>query len=511
MPRVKTTAPDQSRQKGQRSQQLPDFLSRFLPEWRTPEWMKADMWRGIVANQPIAAICEETLISNVLSLDWKLEPRDPTQRDELKDEIKYYTKLFENGGDGGIDYPDIIEWAMQDYLRIPFGAGMEIGREGDDPEGRVMWLEMLDGGTLFPTLNHDFPVGQKLPTDLTYTVYFPYYGIDRLYMSPRPSIYRKGWGMAPPEKIYLALELLNRGDRYYANLLLDTPEVGILDLGDMDGESAKEWIESWRTLLTGIDPFKIPVLYEHEKPATFIQFNRSPTELMFDAATMKYASIVASGYGMGLSDIGLGGGSGGGDTLAGSIRSERKTRKTGYSKAKLRLKYFFDRILPDTLEWKFIDLDDEIAVALGRARLANATAWGTLIDKRIFTPDEARKQSVADGLVSISIPEEVDEKAFDVLTKTAQNTDGKSTERPGMLGKPVSPSQGGYGEVRSLLDVAMKDPDFKSTFEELEEKWDKLDDASKQDATIELQNFLGELQRASIGLDVLSEIDDNLD
>lgn len=506
MPRTKTTAPEQSRQKGQRSQQLPDYLSRILPEWRTPEWMNASYWRNVVANQPIATICEETIIDNILGLDWKLEPRDPDQRDELKEEIKHYTNLFNTGGDNSMDYTDIIEWVVSDFLRIPFGGGSELGREGDDPNGRVLWLELLDGGTLFPTLNRDFPVGQKLPSNVATAIYFPYYAIDRLYMSPRTNIYRKGWGMAPPEKIFLALELLARGDRYYANLLLDTPEVGILDLGDMEEGSAKEWVRSWKETLTGIDPFKIPVLYEHEKPATFIQFNRSPTELMFNDATLKYASIVAAGYGLTLADIGLSGKSNGGDTLAGSIRSERRTRKTGLAKAKLHLKYFFERILPPELAWKFIDLDDELAVSLGRARLANATAWGQLIDKRVFTPDEARKQTVADGLVSISVPEEVDEKAFDTL---AQAQAAKSTERPGMLGKPISPSQGGYGEVRSLLDIALKDDDFNKVYTELETKWEDLDEPSRQSAVTILQDCLQELEKTSLALDILQEANDN--
>ena len=84
-----------------------------------------------------------------------------------------------------------------------------------------------------------------------------------MYISPRPDIKREGWGLAPPEKTYLALEMLNRGDYYYANLLIDTPAAGILDLGDMAQDSAEEWVKAWRKMLTGIDPFKIPVLYEH--------------------------------------------------------------------------------------------------------------------------------------------------------------------------------------------------------------------------------------------------------
>jgi hypothetical protein len=321
-----------------------------------------------------------------------------------------------------------------------------LGYIGDNPINSLAWIRPLDGGTLFPTHNMKYPVGQSIKENPTNVVYFPKHAIARIYMSPRTDLMREGWGMAPPEKIYLALELLRRGDSYYANLLLDTPEVGILDLMDMAKEDAEDWVKSWRDMLTGIDAFKIPVLYQHTQAAKFIPFTRSPAEIAYDKTTMRYAAITAAGYGMSLSDIGLQVVSGGGETLAGSIRQERRTRKTGFGKLKKKVKFFIDRILPEYLEFKWIDLDDEISVAIGRARLANATAFSSLIDKQILTPKEARLQLLADGQITISIPEEIpdaDKTQFDELGS------GNSAERPSMLGRPVAPTAGGQGEVRN--------------------------------------------------------------
>jgi len=451
MPKVKTTYPEPTREKGQRSLDLPEiYINRILPQYSQPQWMEADFWRRAVAGQPFATVCRDILLDKVLALDWKIEPRDGTKRDEYKSEIEYYTKFFENTGE--IEYPELIEWIGKDALDIPFGGAAEVGRENDSPDGKVIWIDPLDGGTLFPTFNSDFPVGQSLKELPSKTVYFPYYAINRLYSSPRTDIRRKGWGMAPPEKIYLSLVSLSRGDVYYANLLLDTPEVGILDLGDMAKDSAELWVESWRGLLNGIDPFKIPVLYEHEKPAQFIQFGRSPTEMMFDKALMKYAGICAAGYGMTISDLGFSATSSGGETLAGGIRQERNTRKTGVAVLKKKFTAFFNRLLPEYLKFAFIDLDDELSVALGRARLANATAWQIMVDKGIFTPNEARTQTIADGLVTVSIPEKIE--GGDEVRQPIPAFGQQPQERPGMLGKPVSPSQGGYGEVKSELSEA---------------------------------------------------------
>lgn len=447
MPRVKTTIPDPSRNKGERNLDLPLWLPRSILPFSQPEWWNADVWRRIVAGQPFATTCRDTLIATVLSLDWKVEPRDSTQRDELKSEIKYYTEFIENTGD--YDYSEQIEWLCKDALDTPFGAGAEIGREDDAEDGRVLWIELLDGATLYPTNNRDWPVFQYLCEAPTNIVVFPKHAINRMYYAPRTEFKYKGWGMPPPEKTYLALEMLIRGDKYYASLLLDTPQVGILDLIDMEQSAAEEWVKSWRDMLTGIDPFKIPVLYEHEKAAQFIPFTRNPAELMFDKAIMKYAALVAAGYNMSLSDIGISPVSSGGETLAGSIRQERKTRKTGLAVLKRKLKSFYDRILPETLEMNFVDLDDELSVAVGRARLASATAIDLLVQRRILTPNEGRLQLIADGLISVTIPEKVeggDELAPEPLSNANTN------KRGGDMGKPIAPSQGGYGESKSLTE-----------------------------------------------------------
>jgi hypothetical protein len=448
MPRTKTTLPAVSKEKGQRSLELPEYITRILPIWRNPGWLDGNVWRAVVKQQPIAMICRETLIENATSLDWKIDVRESSQRDEHKAEIDYYTQFLSNTGE--LDFTALIEWITQDYLDLPFGSGVEVGRESDSPNGKVLWIRPIDGSTLFPTLNVDWPVGQYLREAPGDYVYFPKHAINRLYMTPRTEIQREGWGMAPPEKIYLSLELLNRGDVYYANLLLDTPPAGILDLKDMAKDSAQEWLKSWQTLLGGTDPFKIPVLYEHEQKAEFVSFTKSPTEVMFDKATMKYTAITTAGYGMSIGDIGLPTLGNGGETLAGSIRQERRTRRTGFGIIKKKLKYFFDRILPSYLEFKWIDLDDELNVAIGRARLASATALDLLVGRNILMKDEARQQLMADGLITISIPESIE--GGDQLIDTSFPTQNK---QPNMLGKPVPPSQGGQGEVKaSEIDMS---------------------------------------------------------
>ena len=444
MPRVKKTYPEPSRQKGQRSLD-PIFLNRYLPQWNKPDWLSGNQWRQIVELQPTALVCRDTLISNIANLDWKIEPVDSNQRDELKPDIEYYTNFIENSGE--LDYVGLVEWIGKDALDLPFGGAVEVIRAYDAPDGKVLWLVPLDGATCFPTENYNFPVGQTNGTD---NIYFPTYAIDRIYMSPRSNWMRYGWGVAPPEKIYMAMNMLGRGDVYYSNLLIDTPQVGILDLKDMAQDSAAEWVEAWKNMLGGIDPFKIPVLYEHTQAAEFISFTRSPTELMFDKALMKYVILTCAGYGMSTSDIGMPSSSSGGDTLAGSIRQERRTRRTGQAVLKKKFVSFWNKILPDTLQFHFIDLDDEVALGVARTRLANASAMEILLRNQVIVPNEARQQLLADGLFTISMQESID--GGDNPVEPQMPFGGGKINGSGQLGKPIAPSQGGYGEKKSVIE-----------------------------------------------------------
>ena len=86
---------------------------------------------------------------------------------------------------------------------------------------------------------------------------------------------------------------------------------------DMSQKAAKEWVSTFRTLLQGVDPQKIGILYEHDKAANYIAFGRPPTEMMYDTTTIKYARILVAAYGLSLVDVNL---EPSGETLAGEMR-----------------------------------------------------------------------------------------------------------------------------------------------------------------------------------------------
>ena len=457
--------PVPSTEKGQRSVSIGEaFFARIIPSWSQPSVLLPEQWRAWVKSQPIATACKETMVSNLSDLDWKVTPRESDQRDELRGNIKHYEKLLQRGGESGLDWVGFLEWAMEDLLDLPFGSAWEVGRKGDAEDGRVMWLEPIDGGTCYPTNNKDYPVYQYYNG---FEATFPKHAIARMYMNPRPEIERKGWGVAPPERIFLAMEMLMRGDRYYANLLLDIPPAGVFDLGDITWEDANTWIQSFRTAVTGVgsaDSFKIPVLAEHTGKVEFIPLGKAPNDIMYDRITLKYASLVTAGYGMSLSDIGVQAASASGQTLAGGIRDEQKTNRTGKARYKAKIKYFIETFLPDTLQFDFIDTDGERLAMLGRARLANATAMNQYREMEAISPEEARLQAIQDGLFTISMPEKPPKEA----KKPIEPMLGKKTpERPASVGSPQPPSLGGDGEVKKSIEFVSYPSEIDSVVEKV--------------------------------------------
>lgn len=401
-------------------------------------------WRYIARRQPIVMICIGNHIMRIQALPWDIRAKDPNENDDLKETINAHRKIFREFG--GIGFLNGIDKLLQDYFMVPFGGAIEPVKYSDN---KLFKIVNIDAATLSPTQNPSFPVVQKVGA--FDPVYFKPDELVRIYQFPRPEIDRNGWGVSPTERVYLAVESLARGDRYYAQLLLDTPEAGLLDLGDMSQDSAEKWLASFRNMMSGVDAFKIPVLYQHTSAAQWIPFGRPPTDMMFDAISFKYTQIVCSAFGLTAGDIGIKGP--GGSGLSGQIRDERSSRATGYASVKAKLVEMFNSILPENLEFAFIDTDDELLVAKGRARSANAVAGRNLIESGALTPTEWRKQLVADGLVTIPLTETPNPSEFDIIKEIDGTADQLDLQKQQLevskiaaKNKPLAGgSQGGKG------------------------------------------------------------------
>ena len=436
----------------QKSLELPSFLTRHIPVWTHPDWLTAQRWRTVVQNQPIAMDCEITLLADVTSTQWQIRAKQPNEEDILADDIEAYTDVLNPPGPGALDGFDIwINKVGQDLLTLPIGGNTEVIRwpGGMGPfsrstsKGHVWQLAYIDGATLVPTFDLQFPMMQKLREDVTNAIFFERGEIMRMVSRPRTPMRLWGFGMAPPEKIFLAINMLYRSDTYYANLLLDTPEAGLLDLMDMSKDDARDWLSSFRGLFEGIDPYKIGVLYQHTQAAKYLPFTRPPTEMMLDKSTEKYAQITAAGYGLTLTDIGLGAPQ---KTLAGSIRDERKSRRSGFLVTREIIKNAINQnVMPDYLEFVWVENDEEAKIQRGRSFLLNAQAVAKAKEAGFITKREGQQQLIKDGHITVEVEEP---EEFEIPPMLPANINDNNDE----LDKK-DPSQGGKGDITGKADL----------------------------------------------------------
>lgn len=442
----------------------PPYLWRIPTIWQMPQWAQANQWRWFVYNQPIAMLCRARLINYLLGLPWEITAKDPNEKDAVEEDAKYYTAWVLR------NFDLVLDKLWQDALDLPVGGVVEIVRwpagvkpviqEGeeeykvtrDHPKGHPFRLVNLDGATVFPTYEPDIPLAQRIP-ELDRVVYFTENDIGRIGIQPRTEMRLNGYFKAPPEQIYLAMQMVNDTDHYYHDLVKEVPPVGILDLTDMQEHQAKDWVGSVRSLFEGNDPFKIPVLYDHEKPAVFIPFGKSPQELLFDTASLRYARIVAGSYGLTLGNLGL---EPKGETLAGSIRDDMQASQ-GYGYVIEKTKNLLDaEVLPPYLEWSPKIQDFEKLTGKGRAFLVVAQALKAAKEIGAIKPSEVQAQLVRDGFLTVELEAPNDEE----LAQQAQakqlpfGANGKQAAK--QLTDKVPAAEGGFGDVKKEKALLLK-------------------------------------------------------
>ena len=162
--------------------------------------------------------------------------------------------------------------------------------------------------------------------------------------------------------------------------------------------------------------------------------------MLYAKTTEKYAAILCAGYGMRLSDIGMSG-LGGEKTLAGVIRGERQTRRSGFALLRSKMHNHFNALLPDNLKFVWEEKDEEAQVARGRALQTVGSALSQLTSGQapLLSVEEARQELIATGLLEIAIDAKLP-------VQPQPTTFGMISGVPGGKGK-VPVSAGGRGAV----------------------------------------------------------------
>lgn len=276
----------------------PAYITRqplYLPN---PTAFSPAQWRSI-AKEPITALCVRHIVRELVALEWTITSHDE-ERD--KDQIMYLTSVLENS-DNGDGWDAWISRMIQDALMLPMGGNAEL--VPDTMTGLLGGLYHIDGATLYPTYDEGTPYVQLNPYNMTERVYFVKGDLMRLILQPRPDLQRKGFQEAPVEAAFIGIQAMSEIYRYYLKQLQDTPMAGILDLMDMTQDEASAWAEGFREMLEGVDPLKVPILYDHTKPARFIPFGRTPQDVNLVENFKRFAEMIAAAFGLGIGDLRL--------------------------------------------------------------------------------------------------------------------------------------------------------------------------------------------------------------
>jgi hypothetical protein len=347
--------------KPQSIQQPPAYLTRHVFRFVDPTGFSADQWR-LIAREPVNRMAQRFIVRELSALQWTItsDRRDDPRVDEYTER---WDEIFEDG-DG---FATWLSRMLEDACSLPFGGASEIGYTGED----LAWALHVDAATLYPTYERRVPYVQVNPDDATQRVYFKRGQLRRLRVNPRPDIRFKEYQVSPTEDGFLPIEALSKIYLYYMQQLLDTPPMGFLDVPGWDEDDAKDWAHGFWEMIEGIDPIKIPIIYDHkEGPANWIPFGRTPSDLNIPEQFKRFAEMLLGKYGLSIGDLRLFEHE---STKAGERVSQLVTERSGVGFWAALIAAFINHLLPAGLTFEFKQPRPERELTVANRKMVQMT------------------------------------------------------------------------------------------------------------------------------------------
>lgn len=316
------------------------YLPRTNFRFTDPTGFTADQWR-LIAREPVNQMAQRFLQRELTALSWEI-----TSDRKNDPRIDKYKKAWKSIFDGGQGYIPWLSRILSDVFTVPFGGVSEVGYKGGD----LAYCNHVDAATVLPTYLKEVPYVQVNPDNWEQRVYFKPGELSRLWANARGEIRWKEYQRPPTEEAFMVIEALSKIYLYSMQELTDTPSMGILDLADMTKEEALDWANGFQQLLKGIDPFKIPVLYDHDTPANWIPFNRGPEELGINEQFRRYVELCLGFYGLSIGDLRLFERTA---TKAGERVSQMVTERSGVGYWAAIVAEYLTELLPDGLQFRY--------------------------------------------------------------------------------------------------------------------------------------------------------------
>ena len=384
------------------------YLDVTTRPWTYPSRVPAsrltsDQWR-MTAAEP-TNLAYQTHLMRALKLEYKFVAKkgeDPKST-KVKEITKYYEELFEKC------YWDLTKVAWEkDSYDLPFGGALEIGWWPDNafggkfPAGHPAWFVHVDAGTMWVNLgNPKYPYAQIDPNNNQRSIAFERREMARIMYLPHTSLALRGYQKSPTEQNWQVIGALSRLYTFDLKSLSDTPIAGILDLLDFSEDDVVEWKKGFEEMLMGINPIKIPILYEHEKPAKFVPFGQVDVDVT--EKWKHYAEKCGNPYGLTIGSLGLYEHD---RTLAGARIQRITTQRTGvggfaYDEKRAINRQLFPPGCPVMFDWDVPEVED--VLKREQARGTRIAYMGVAVDKGALDPEDMLEQMIEDGVFTIPV------------------------------------------------------------------------------------------------------------
>lgn len=402
---------------------------------RAPSLLSPEQWRYTSAEPTNNAY--QTHLIRALKLSYKFIPKkgeDPKSK-EVKEIIKYYEELFERSA---WDLATKTLWEKDSY-DLPFGGCLEIGWWSDNafggkfPAGYPAWIVFVDAGTMWINQaggNNGYPFCQIDPNNTQRIIPFRRREIARLGYLPHTDIKLHGYYKSPTEQNYTIIEALSRLYIYDLKSLSDTPIAGILDLADFSEEDVIEWAAGFKEMMSGIESIKIPLLFEHERPARWIPFGDTVRDTK--EKWKHYAEKAGNPYGLTIGSLGLYEHD---RTLAGARVQRITTQRTGvggyaWDEKNAINRQMFPPGCPVMMDWDVPEVED--VLKRRQAEGVRVAYLGQAVDKGALKREDMLEQMIEDEIFTIPVrPGAIEEGITGAPKPPVQKETAPKAPKPG--------------------------------------------------------------------------------
>jgi len=243
-----------------------------------PSKVSFEQLKLIAASDTIIRICINVIKKTVSQAEWNIIPKKQNINDYSKEHIEKATTFFELVNTQGENLRTLLDMAVEDILTIDAGVIEKVF----NADGELTELNAVDGSTIRPVINKYGDLGGYVQMiNRKVVAKFAPNEIIYIMQNPQNDVKSYGYGKSPIEEILMTVQASLNADVYNAQIFSkDNIPPGLLDLGNMSGDEAQNFIALWNaTVVTNTQ--KLKFIWGSDNPKKFTSFNQTNKDMQY--------------------------------------------------------------------------------------------------------------------------------------------------------------------------------------------------------------------------------------